>query len=111
MNIFSAAATDDRDVVRPGCPHPDLDRVLTHIVMGPSPTCRPAVRHAIAPDLTMPGFPARPKARPTGRLSLAALSRLVLVPACATGPPVVPARPELAARILDVLEVDPTTTR
>ena len=69
------------------------------------------VRLAIAPALTMTGFPGRPKARPTGRLIFAALSRLVLVPACATGPPVVPAPTELAARILDLLEVDPTTIR
>ncbi len=69
------------------------------------------VRVAIAPALTMTGFPGRPKARPTGRLIFAALSRLVLVPACATGPPVVPAPPELAARILDLLEVDPTAVR
>jgi transposase len=69
------------------------------------------VRRAIAPERIMTGFPGRPTARPTGRLIFAALSRLVLVPACATGPPVVPAPPELAARILDLLEVDPTTTR
>ena len=69
------------------------------------------VRHAIAPETTMTGFPARPKARPTGRLIFEALSRLVLVPARANGPPIVPAPPELATRILDLLEVDPTTTR
>ncbi len=69
------------------------------------------VRAAIAPELTMTGFPARPKARPTGRLIFESLSRLVLVPARATGPPVVPAPPELAGRILELLEVDPTTTR
>src|SRR5215213_8250698 len=69
------------------------------------------VRHAIAPETTMTGFPGRPKARPTGHLIFEALSRLVLVPAQATGPPVIPAPAELAARILDLLEVDPTTTR
>jgi len=69
------------------------------------------VRLAIAPETTMTGFPGRPKARPTGRLIFDALSRLVLVPARATGPPVVPAPPELAARILELLEVDPITTR
>lgn len=69
------------------------------------------VRLAIAPETTMTGFPGRRKARPTGRLIFEALSRLVLVPACATGPPVVPAPTELAARILDLLEVDPTCTR
>jgi transposase len=69
------------------------------------------VRHAIAPATTMTGFPGRPKARPTGRLIFEALSRLVLIPARATGPPVVPAPPELAARILELLDVSPTTTR
>jgi len=69
------------------------------------------VRLAIAPGTTMTGFPGRPKARPTGRLIFEALSRLVLVPARATGPPVVPAPPELAACILKLLDVDPTTTR
>jgi hypothetical protein len=69
------------------------------------------VRQALAPELTMTGFPGRPKARPTGRLIFEALSRLALIPACATGPPVVPAPPKLAARILEVLDVDPTTTR
>ena len=69
------------------------------------------VRRAIAPELTMTGFPGRPKARPTGRLIFEALSRLVLIPARATGPPVVPAPPLLARRILGRLEVDPTTTR
>ena len=69
------------------------------------------VRHAIAPETTMTGFPGRPKARPTGRLIFEALSRLVLVPARATGPPVVPAPPELPARILQLLGVDPTATR
>ncbi|MEA2827496.1 MAG: hypothetical protein QOG43_1935 [Actinomycetota bacterium] len=69
------------------------------------------VRHAISPAATMTGFPGRPKARPTGRLIFEALSRLVLIPARATGPPIVPAPPELAARILELLDVDPTTTR
>lgn len=69
------------------------------------------LRHAIAPETAMTGFPGRPRARPTGRLIFEALSRLVLVPARATGPPVVPAPPELAARILELLDVNPTTTR
>lgn len=69
------------------------------------------VRLAIAPEVAMTGFPGRPKARPTGRLIFEALSRLVLIPARATGPPVVPEPPELAARILELLDVDPTTTR
>jgi len=69
------------------------------------------VRLAMAPGTTMTGFSGRPKARPTGRLIFEALSRLVLVPARATGPPIVPAPPELAGRILELLDVDPTTTR
>jgi len=69
------------------------------------------VRHAIAPELTMTGFPGRPKARPTGRLILQALGRLPLIPASATGPPVIPSPPKLAARTLELLNVDPITTR
>ena len=69
------------------------------------------VRHAIAPEVTMTGFPGRPKARPTGRLIFEALGRLSLVPASATGPPVIPAPQGLAARILELLNVDPITTR
>jgi len=69
------------------------------------------VRRAIAPELTMTGFPGRPKARPTGRLIFDALGRLPLIPATATGPPVVPAPSGLAARLLELLHVDPTTTR
>lgn len=69
------------------------------------------VRHAIAPEVTMTGFPGRPKARPTGRLIFEALGRLPLIPASATGPPVIPAPQGQAARILELLDVDPTTTR
>jgi len=69
------------------------------------------VRHAIAPEVTMTGFPGRPKARPTGRLIFEALGGLPLVPASATGPPVIPAPQGMAARILDLLDVDPITTR
>lgn len=69
------------------------------------------VRHAIAPEVAMTGFPGRPKARPTGRLIFEALGRLPLVPATATGPPVVPAPTGLAARILALLDVDATSAR
>jgi transposase len=69
------------------------------------------VRQSLVPELTMTGFPGRPKARPTGRLIFEALSRLALIPAGTTGPPVVPAPPKLAARILELLDIDPTTTR
>ena len=69
------------------------------------------VRHAIAPEVTMTGFPGRPKARPTGRLIFAALGGLPLIPASATGPPVIPAPQGQAARILELLDVAPITTR
>jgi len=69
------------------------------------------VRHALGPEVTMTGFPGRSKARPTGRLIFDALGRLPLIPASATGPPIIPAPPALAARILELLDVDPITTR
>ncbi|MGH7702020.1 MAG: IS1634 family transposase [Gemmatimonadales bacterium] len=69
------------------------------------------VRQAIAPEVTMTGFPGRPKARPTGRLIFAALGGLPLIPASANGPPVIPAPQGQAARILELLDVDPITTR
>jgi len=68
-------------------------------------------RHAILPERTMTGFPGRPTARPTGRLIFDALSRLRLIPATANAPPIVPAPTGLQARILELLDVDPITTR
>lgn len=68
-------------------------------------------RRAIAPELKMTGFPGRPAARPTGRLVFDALDRLRLVPATANAPPIVPAPTGLQARILELLDVDPVTTR
>ena len=68
-------------------------------------------RQAIAPERTMTGFPGRPTARPTGRLIFDALSRLRLIPATANAPPIVPAPTGLPARILELLDVDPITTR
>lgn len=68
-------------------------------------------RAAIAPDLKMTGFPGRPNARPTGRLIFDALARLRLVPATANSPPIVPAPTGLQARLLELLDVDPITTR
>ena len=68
-------------------------------------------RRAIAPERTMTGFPGRPTARPTGRLIFDALDRLRLIPATANAPPIVPAPTGLQARILQLLNVDPITTR
>lgn len=68
-------------------------------------------RRAIAPELKMTGFPGRPSARPTGRLVFDALDRLRLIPATANAPPIVPAPTGLQARLLELLDVDPITTR
>jgi transposase len=69
------------------------------------------VRRAIAPQLKMTGFPGRPTARPTGRLIFDALARLHLVPATANAPPMIPEPTGVQAQILDLLDVDPLTTR
>ena len=69
------------------------------------------VRQAIAPEQTMTGFPGRPHAKPTGRLILEALARLRLVPATANAPPVIHHPTGLEARLLELLETDPLTTR
>ncbi len=69
------------------------------------------VRRALEPDQKMTGFPGRPTARPTGRLIFAALSDLRLIPATANAPPIVPAPTGLQAQLLELLKVDPTTTR
>lgn len=68
-------------------------------------------RRAIAPELKMTGFPGRPTARPTGRLIFDALARLRLVPANANAPPIVPEPTGVQARLLELLDVDPLTTR
>ena len=69
------------------------------------------VRRALEPDQKMTGFPGRPTARPTGRLIFDALSDLRLIPATANAPPIVPAPTGLQARLLKLLNIDPTTTR
>jgi transposase len=68
-------------------------------------------RRAIAPETKMTGFPGRPTARPTGRLIFTALDRLPLIPATANAPPIIPAPTGLQARLLELLDVDPITTR
>ena len=69
------------------------------------------VRHALEPDQKMTGFPGRPTARPTGRLILDALADLRLIPATANAPPLIPKPTGLQARLLELLKIDPTTTR
>jgi len=69
------------------------------------------VRRALQPDQKMTGFPGRPTARPTGRLIFDALSNLRLIPATANAPPIVPKPTGLQARLLELLNTDPTTTR
>jgi transposase len=68
-------------------------------------------RRAILPERTMTGFLGRPTARPTGRLIFDALSRLHLIPATANAPPSCPPPTGLQARILELLDVNPITTR
>lgn len=69
------------------------------------------LRQAIAPELKMTGFSRRAAIQPTGRLIFDALARLHLVPATANAPPIVPAPAGVEAQILELLEVDPLTTR
>lgn len=69
------------------------------------------VRRAIAPEQKMTGFSGRPTARPTGRLIFDALARLHLIPATANAPPTIPEPTGVQARLLELLDVDPLTTR
>jgi transposase len=66
------------------------------------------VRRAIAPDLTLQGLYVGQPAKPTGRLIFEALARLRLIPAAGHDPPVIPQPPPLQARLLHLLDVDPT---
>jgi hypothetical protein len=66
-------------------------------------------RHALAPDTHLDGLAAghRP-ARPTGRLILAALAPLRLIPAGHGRPATIPQPSRLQTRLLGLLDVDPT---
>ena len=66
------------------------------------------VRRAIAPDLTLDGLYVGQPAKPTGRLIFQALARLRLIPASGHDPPIIPQPPPLQARLLQLLDVDPT---
>jgi transposase len=65
-------------------------------------------RRAIAPDVTLDGLYVGQPAKPTGRLIFQALARLRLLPASGHDPPVIPQPPPLQARLLQLLDVDPT---
>jgi len=69
------------------------------------------VRQAIAPAATLDGLYAGRPAKPTGRLIFEALARLRLIPAINGQPPGIPQPPPLQARLLDLLDVDPTQPR
>lgn len=66
------------------------------------------LRRAIAPATTLDGLgPGRPR-KPTGQLIFGALSRLRLIPASGGRPAIIPRPEPLQARLLDLLDVDPT---
>ena len=66
------------------------------------------VRRAIAPATTLDGLgPGRPR-RPTGRLIFGALTRLRLIPAHHGQPAIIPRPGPVQARLLDLLDADPT---
>ena len=66
------------------------------------------VRRAIAPARTLDGLgPGRPRT-PTARLIFGALSRLRLIPARDGHPAIIPRPGPVQARLLDLLDVDPT---
>jgi hypothetical protein len=66
------------------------------------------VRRAIAPDLPLAGLSVGQPAKPTGRLIFEILARLRLLPASGHDPPVIPQPQPLQARLLQLLDVDPT---
>lgn len=69
------------------------------------------VRRAIAPQLTLEGLYVGRSAKPTGRLIFDALASLRLNPASAGSPHTIPPPPPLQARLLELLQVDPTRHR
>jgi hypothetical protein len=70
-----------------------------------------AVRKAIAPALEVAGLYVGRPAKPTGRLIFEALAWLRLNPARGHDPPTIPAPPPLPAKLLELLNVDPTRPR
>jgi hypothetical protein len=70
-----------------------------------------AVRKAIAPAVELAGLYVGRPARPTGRLIFEALAWLRLNPARGHDPPTIPQPPPLPAKLLELLNVDPTRPR
>jgi transposase len=66
------------------------------------------VRRAIAPAVRLDGLYVGQPAKPTGRLIFEALAHLRLIPARGHDPPIIPQPPPLQARLLQLLDVDPT---
>src|SRR5215207_6916476 len=66
------------------------------------------LRRAIAPAVRLHGLYAGQPAKPTGRLIFQSLGHLRLIPASGHDPPIIPQPPQLQARLLQLLEVDPT---
>ena len=70
------------------------------------------VRSGIAPEKKMTGiYPENRPMKPTGRLIFAALAGIRLIPATATGPPVIPRPTETELRLLQLLGTDPRAHR
>ncbi len=70
------------------------------------------VRQGIAPAQKMTGiYPENRPMKPTGRLIFAALAAIRLVPATATGPPVIPRPTDTQLRLLELLGTDPRAQR
>ena len=65
-------------------------------------------RRAIAPEVTLQGLYVGQPAKPTGRLIFEVLARLRLLPSSGHDPPIIPQPPPLQARLLELLDVDPT---
>jgi len=70
------------------------------------------VRNGIAPVTKMTGiYPENRPMKPTGRLIFAALAGIRLIPATATGPPVIPRPTDTQLRLLELLGTDPRAQR
>jgi transposase len=70
-----------------------------------------AVRKAIAPAIELAGLYVGRPAKPTGRLIFQALAWLRLNPARGHDPPTIPTPAPLPAKLLELLDVDPTRPR
>jgi transposase len=70
-----------------------------------------AVRQAIAPKVLLEGLYVGRPVKPTGRLIFEALARLRLHPARGHDPPTIPRPHGIQARLLELLDIDPTRPR